>query len=388
MCNHTADTQTSSVGKTARAPFERLPTTVVPTNYSLHLMPDLGHFLVDGVVDIALSVRAPDVTVLKLNAAELAVHSAVLRVSSAAGVVAAVSIETNEETQLLTLTFPSALPLTTGPDAPKVTLSIAYTGYINDKLCGLYRSSYTAADGSQQVMACSQFEAVDARRCLPCWDEPAVKATFDVTITAPKHLTPVSNMPVVESVPFAFAADKDAAAAAVAAGADVWETNASSPATTAFFAARFPGVAIDYSPKQSAKKDGSEPVIRTARCDNPALLSAVVAGDAAAAATARGFNGSVAANSELVTSRFSRSPIMSTYLLTFVLGEFDVLEREVASAAVEADPEEPGTTHFSASTVMVRVLTMPGTGPQVRSRSFHLFMPYHHVISSMLSKAH
>ena len=46
-------------------------------------------------------------------------------------------------------------------------------------------------------MAVTQFEATDARRALPCWDEPAIKATFNVTLITESHLTAVSNMPVV-----------------------------------------------------------------------------------------------------------------------------------------------------------------------------------------------
>lgn len=52
-------------------------------------------------------------------------------------------------------------------------------------------------DGEDRYAAVTQFEAADARRCFPCWDEPAVKATFALTVTAPKNRTVHSNMPQV-----------------------------------------------------------------------------------------------------------------------------------------------------------------------------------------------
>jgi aminopeptidase N len=407
MCNHNASTLTSPI--TERKPFQRLPTTVVPTHYALHLLPDLGHYIFDAVVDVTLTVREAGVTELTLNAVDLAIHAACVRVVSAPGaaatVEAATSITVDTEKQTVTLTFATPLPVTASAGdaaaaaaAPTVTLSLAYTGTINDKLCGLYRSTYTAADGSQQTMACSQFEAVDARRCLPCWDEPALKATFSVTITAPKHLTAVSNMPITVSRPFVptpaavEAAAARAAAAAAAAAADapaaggkaaVWATNAASAATETFFSALYPHASVDYAPSAApatpaaaaAKKDNEKeddedgaaaPVQRSARCDNVTVIAAVAAGDSAAAAAALGQNGSASAASDLVTHVFARSPIMSSYLLTLVLGEFDVISTEIASAGSEPDKEDPATTHYAAKTVTVRCLTMPGTGEQGR----------------------
>jgi len=49
-------------------------------------------------------------------------------------------------------------------------------------------------------MASTQFEALDARRAFPCWDEPSVKATFSVTMIVDQHLTALSNMPEVATV--------------------------------------------------------------------------------------------------------------------------------------------------------------------------------------------
>ena len=62
------------------------------------------------------------------------------------------------------------------------TVSCRFSGTLNDKLRGFYRSTYTAPDGETQTIATTQFESVDARRCFPCFDEPDRKAVFDITL--------------------------------------------------------------------------------------------------------------------------------------------------------------------------------------------------------------
>lgn len=61
---------------------------------------------------------------------------------------------------------------------------------------GLYRSKYTSPSGEEKFAAVTQFEATDARRCFPCWDEPAIKSTFDISLVVPPKLEALSNMPV------------------------------------------------------------------------------------------------------------------------------------------------------------------------------------------------
>ena len=73
-------------------------------------------------------------------------------------------------------------------------IHLEFTGTLNDQMKGFYRSQYTSSDGETRHAAVTQFESTDARRALPCWDEPAVKATFDVTLVVPKDRIALSNM--------------------------------------------------------------------------------------------------------------------------------------------------------------------------------------------------
>jgi puromycin-sensitive aminopeptidase len=95
----------------------------------------------------------------------------------------------------VTLTF--AEPLSVGP----ATLHLSFTGILNDKLHGFYRSTFTDDDGTDQVIATTQMEATDARRAFPCWDEPDRKAVFEVTLVVEEGLGAYSNGPIVEETP-------------------------------------------------------------------------------------------------------------------------------------------------------------------------------------------
>ena len=97
-------------------------------------------------------------------------------------------VELNEETEVATIHFADALPIGTG------RLHIEFAGELNDKLKGFYRSKYVHPSGETRYAATTQFEAADARRAFPCWDEPALKASFDVIIIADKDKTVLSNM--------------------------------------------------------------------------------------------------------------------------------------------------------------------------------------------------
>jgi aminopeptidase 2 len=84
------------------------------------------------------------------------------------------------------------------PKGSKAQLEMKFTGELNDKMAGFYRSTYKNKDGSTGIMAVTQMEPADARRAFPCFDEPALKAKFTITLIADKHLTCLSNMDVAE----------------------------------------------------------------------------------------------------------------------------------------------------------------------------------------------
>ena len=78
----------------------------------------------------------------------------------------------------------------------RVHLHIVFSGVLNDYLQGFYRSKYIV-DGEERYMATTQFESTDARQAFPCWDEPSLKAKFNIFLTTPVGYTAVSNMPVI-----------------------------------------------------------------------------------------------------------------------------------------------------------------------------------------------
>eukprot|EP00978_Attheya_sp_CCMP212_P007383 scaffold17146_cov50-Attheya_sp.AAC.3 len=148
-------------------------------------------------------------------------------------------------------------------------LTIDFMGILNNDMRGLYRSMYKSLDGTMRTMATTQFEATDARRAFPCFDEPALKATFSLQVTMPRGLECISNTPIVSQHTY----------------------------TTTL-----------------ANKSSND--------DGPALLL-------------------------VTTTTFGKTPLMSTYLLALVIGEFDVI-----------------TTTSETTKIQTSVYTVPGKAHQ------------------------
>ena len=161
----------------------RLPRTVIPRHYDIVLEPDLVKASFEGSVGIDVGV-AEATTEIVLNAIELDLHTATVTQD---GVEQDATIALHEEMERATLTVKTAL------DPGQARVEITFTGTLNDDLRGFYRSVYTDASGVEKTIATSQFEAADARRAFPCWDEPDLKATFATTLIVDDGLMAVTN---------------------------------------------------------------------------------------------------------------------------------------------------------------------------------------------------
>lgn len=162
-----------------------LPADVRPERYRITLEPDLERFTFQGSESVDVRVEAATRRMV-LHAAELEIRRAALEQAGVS--VEPAQVETDEERETVTLVFDR--PVAPGP----ATLLLDFTGRLNDKMRGFYRSEYRV-DGRKRHMAVTQFEATDARRAFPCWDEPAAKAVFEVTLVAPQDRVVLSNMP-------------------------------------------------------------------------------------------------------------------------------------------------------------------------------------------------
>ena len=159
----------------------RLPDWIVPQHYDLTLSvePELEVF--SGSVAIQVEARETRQSII-LHALELELSRAVINAGSSA---MAGTITADPVSETVTLDFPNSV------QKGSALLTLAFSGRLNQQMKGLYEAKI----GSQRF-AFTQFEATDARRAFPCFDEPAFKATFRITVVIPHHLMALSNMDV------------------------------------------------------------------------------------------------------------------------------------------------------------------------------------------------
>uniref|UniRef100_A0A182W2Z0 Aminopeptidase N n=1 Tax=Anopheles minimus TaxID=112268 RepID=A0A182W2Z0_9DIPT len=199
----------------------RLPRSIEPVAYDIRLIPWLveDNFTFFGTVDILVNVLE-DCSNVTLHVAALTIHSAsVERVSagrrqnereihdeeafepgdeSSGGVVLRDLVEIDHNLTVSSKQFYVLMLKTPLRRNDQYMVRMKYEGVLNDYLQGFYRSSYTANNETRWI-ATTQFQPTDARRAFPCFDEPALKARFNISIARTKDMISLSNMPRLRS---------------------------------------------------------------------------------------------------------------------------------------------------------------------------------------------
>jgi puromycin-sensitive aminopeptidase len=149
----------------------------MPSRYEVSLTPDLDAASFTGTVRIAAEATEA-VSEIVVNAIELEIASVTVN-----GITA--SFILHEESERLIISADVAK----GP----CEIAIAFTGILNDKLRGFYRSTFTDDSGVLRTIATTQMQSTDCRRAFPCFDEPDFKAVFAIDLTIKSEFLAVSN---------------------------------------------------------------------------------------------------------------------------------------------------------------------------------------------------
>lgn len=171
----------------------QLPRTAIPHHYAITLTPHAERLAFDASVLIDVDVLKPT-RQLVLNAADLTFTSVTLR-PVRGGPALKATVTSDAKAQTATFTFPRSIA------AGAYRLDIRYAGKINTQANGLFALDYKDNQGRDARSLFTQFEAADARRFVPSWDEPDYKATFDLTAKVPARTMAVGNMPIMSTKP-------------------------------------------------------------------------------------------------------------------------------------------------------------------------------------------
>jgi puromycin-sensitive aminopeptidase len=177
---------------TSGSPY-RLPRSVTPSHYAIELRLDPTAPTFDGTEDVTVEVHEP-VTEIVVNGKDLTVRSGAVVAGDGSTVEIAKAVP-DPSAGRITLELPGELAV------GGYTLRLAFTGKLSDLMEGMYRSRFTDDAGQEHVIITTHFEATDARRNFPCWDEPDLKASFQMTLVVPEDLTALTNTPEIGREP-------------------------------------------------------------------------------------------------------------------------------------------------------------------------------------------
>ncbi|MBT8242202.1 MAG: M1 family peptidase, partial [Nitrosopumilus sp.] len=157
---------------------------VTPKNYQLIFEPNFKKFTFTGSEIITADCKKAT-SHITMDCAEIKITSCTVK---SKGKIIKSSTKTNDKKEELQIKLSEKIK-------GKIIIEIEFQGILNDRLLGFYRSQYVQ-NGKTKYLATTQFEAADARRAFPCWDEPQAKATFEISIIAENKFTAISNMPI------------------------------------------------------------------------------------------------------------------------------------------------------------------------------------------------
>lgn len=161
----------------------RLSKDVYPTHYDLTLRPDMESFTYSGTEIIGITILKPTKEIT-LHSKDIDIETVKIIISKKEEFAEKISYNIKNETT--TFQFKNKIP------KGKIQLSIVFSGIITESLRGFYKSKYHL-NGKEKYLATTQFEATDARRAFPCFDEPNKKATFAVSLIIPEAHEAISN---------------------------------------------------------------------------------------------------------------------------------------------------------------------------------------------------
>lgn len=169
----------------------RLPNDTIPLHYELWLTTDIHVPIFEFQGRVKIDIQAIEATnVITLSQYLINIDEITLE-DSTGGIIEVTDITTDDETYFLTIS--TAESLTAGSN---YVLDITFNSILREQLAGFYRSSYTRDDGVDVWLATTQFQIHDARSAFPCYDEPKLRATFNVHMKHDASLHTISNMPV------------------------------------------------------------------------------------------------------------------------------------------------------------------------------------------------
>jgi aminopeptidase N len=161
----------------------RLPKNVIPTDYVIDITPNTAKALITGTQTVSLDVT--EVTdKIQFNSLNQVLSKVMFDGKPVK------SVNSDDKEQLTTVMLPASASV------GKHKLSFSFTAKIETEPHGMFVQEYVNPDGTKDTLITTKFEATDARRMFPCWDEPAFRATYKLTITAPSAWTAIANMPV------------------------------------------------------------------------------------------------------------------------------------------------------------------------------------------------